>query len=293
MGTDTISPKNGDRLHFAVVAKWLSVPIFLTSLSPSFPLFLVCLLSVSVQAQQKRRVSAPISFYDDAEISMPGVLNVSEYFSYTKVPAGRDLSFPSTYLALGLNRRVGVEGSFSYASSQFEESRINALGDSSVAVKLLVFPEGKRRPALALNPMLEVLGDASIADNPLAPGRVNYVLPLVFQKSFDYYRIYSMAGYLTRGIVFDSTVFELNCWSRVTPLVIVSGSRLTHELKLISDLGLNRSRVDVTSGVAVALKPGVALFVNTGRSLGRMDLNSTSYQVTFGLSFNVRLWGEK
>jgi hypothetical protein len=285
--------KNGDRLHFAVVAKWLSVPFFLTSLSSYFPLFVVCFLPVSVQAQEKRRVSSPISFYDDADISMRGVLNVSEYFSYTKVPAGRDLSFPSTYLALGFNDRVGVSGSFSYARSQFEESRINALGDSSVSVKFLLLREGKRRPAVAVKPMLEVLGNASIADNPLAPGRVNYIFPLVFQKSFDYYRIYSMAGYLTRGIIFDSTVFELNRWNRVTPLVIVSGSRLTHELKLISDLGLNRSRVDATGGVAVALKPGVAVFVNTGRSVGRVDLNSTRYQVTFGLSFNLRLWGEK
>ncbi len=254
---------------------------------------LACFFTFPANSQERRRVSAPISFYDDADIPMPGVLNVSEYFSYSKVAAGRDLSFPSTYVALGLNNRIGVSGSFSYARSQFEESRINALGDSALAVKFLLLREGSRRPAVSVRPMIEVLGDASIADNPLAPDRVNYVLPLVFQKSFEYFRVYSMAGYLTRGIVFDSTVFELNRWNRVMPLVIVSGSRLTNELRLISDLGLNRSRVDVTGGVAVALKPGVAVFVNTGRSLGRADLNSNRYQVTFGLSFNVRLWGTK
>jgi len=224
---------------------------------------------------------------------MRGVLNVSEYLSYTKVPAGRDFSFPSTYLALGISNRVGMVGSFSYARSQFEESRINALGDSSISAKVLVLTEGRRRPALAAKPTIEVLGDASITGNPLAPDRVNYIFPLAIQKSFEYYRIYSMAGYLTRGIIFDSTVFELNRWSRVTPLVILSGSRLVRELNLISDLGLNRSRVDVIGGVAVALKPGVAVFGNVGRTVGRTDPNSTCYQVTFGLSFNLRLWGEK
>lgn len=251
------------------------------------------LLACFSQAQEKRRVSSPIAFYDDADISMPGVLAVSEYFSYTKVPAGRDVSFPSTYFSLGFNKWLGVSGSTSYARSQFEESRINAVGDTYVGVKFLVLPESRRRPALALKPTLEVLGDASIADNPLAPGRVNYVFPLVVQKSFDYYRIYNMAGYLSRGIIFDSFVFELNRWNRVVPLVIVSGSRLTHELKLISDLGLNRSRSDAIGGIAVAVKPGWVVFANAGRSFGRIDLNSSRYQVTFGLSFNVRLWGEK
>jgi len=72
------------------------------------PFFVVILLAASAPAQEKRRISAPISFYDDADIPMRGVLNVSEYFSYTKVPAGRDLSFPSTYLALGISNRVGL-----------------------------------------------------------------------------------------------------------------------------------------------------------------------------------------
>jgi hypothetical protein len=247
-----------------------------------------------VQAQGKgRRISSPIAFYDDADISAPGMIHVSEYFSYTKVPAGRDMSFPSTYLSLGFNERLGVSASFSYARSQFEESRINALGDVYLRGKLLVLPEGDRRPALAVEPMVEVLGDASIADNPLAPDRLNYVLPLVLQKSFDYYRVYYMAGYLTRGIIFNSLAVELNTWSRVTPLVIVSASRLTHELGLISDFGLNRSRSDVVGGAAVMIRPGLAVFANAGRSIGRIDLNSSRYQVTVGFSFSARLWGEK
>lgn len=242
---------------------------------------------------EKRRVSAPIAFYDDADIGTPGTINVAEYFSYTKVPAGRDLSFPSTYVSLGLNRRLGVAAGFSYARSQFEESRINALGDALFRVKVLVVPEGKRRPAVAVEPMVEVLGRASIADNPLAPDRVNYVLPFVLQKSFESCRMYYMAGYLTRGIVFNSMTFELNRWSRVTPIGILSASRLTHEVGLISDLGLNRSRADAVGGAAITIKPGWAVFANAGRSFGRIDLNSSRYQVTVGLSFNIPVWSEK
>jgi hypothetical protein len=242
-------------------------------------------------AQQKRRVSSPIAFYNDADPAPAGVLNITEYFSYHKVPAGRDMAAPSTYFSLGLHRRVDVTGGLSYVKSQFEESRINAVGDSYVGAKVLLFGEGRRRPALALNPLVEILGDASIADNPLAPERVNFVYPIVLQKSFDDFRLYSEAGYLSRGIVFASAVYELNKFSRVTPVVILSHSRLTHELGLISELGLNRSRSDFTGGVGVALVPNWSVFVNAGRTFGRIDLNSTRYQVTAGLSFNLRLWG--
>ncbi len=132
---------------------------------------------------ERRRVSSPIAFYDDADISAPGMVNISEYFSYTKVPAGRDVSFPCTYFSLGINKRVSVSGGLGYARSLFEGTSVNGLGDTYVGVKVLIAPEGKRRPALALDPMIEILGEPSIADNPLAPDRVNYVLPLVLQKS--------------------------------------------------------------------------------------------------------------
>jgi hypothetical protein len=241
----------------------------------------------------RARISSPISFYDDADPSVHGMLNVSESYAYNKIPVGQDVTFTSTYASLGLNKRIDVSANVSYGRSVFEGTRIAALSDSYFGSKLLLMPETKRRPALALEPMIEVLGDASIAGSPLAPKRVNYVLPFITQKSFDHYRIYYMAGYLTRGIIYNSLAFELNRWSRITPLVIMSGSRLTRELGLVSALGLNRSRSDVIGSVAVTLRPGWSLFVSSGRSVGRVDLNSSRYQITGGVSFNVRLWGKK
>ena len=254
------------------------------------------LLACGLPGQQppavRRRVNAPTAFYDDAEIVAPGWINTGLYYSYTKVPAGRDLSFPSVYVAVGLNKRIGISGSTSYARSQFEDIQINARGDSFLAAKFLLLPEGERRPAVAVEPMIEMLGDASIGDSPLSPKRVNYIFPLILQKSFDSFRTYYTAGYLTRGIIFNSIVFEVNKWSRVTPIVIVAGSRLTNELAFISELGLNRSRSDLIAGAIVAIRPGLSVFANTGRSFGRIDLNSARYRATLGLSFNARLWGD-
>ncbi len=256
-------------------------------------LLIAACLGLYAQTAERRKVNSPIAFYDDADVSEPGAANVSSYYSYVKVPAGRDISVPCTYVSLGLSRRVSFSGGLGYARSTFEDDSVNGIGDTYFGLKFLVAPERKRKPALAVKPMLEVLGRASIADNPLAPDRVNYILPFILQKSSDCCRAYYTAGYVSRGILFNSLALEWNGSSRVTPIVIFSASRLTRELALISSLGLNRSRSDLVAGAAIAVRPGMSVFANTGRSLGRIDLNSTRYQFTFGFSFNVRFWGEK
>ena len=37
----------------------------------------------------RRRVSSPVAFYNDADPSTAGMVNISEYFAYQKVPADR------------------------------------------------------------------------------------------------------------------------------------------------------------------------------------------------------------
>ncbi|HZS51751.1 MAG TPA: hypothetical protein VFA54_12870 [Bryobacterales bacterium] len=240
-----------------------------------------------------RRVSAPISFYDDADPTDPGVLSASASFSYTRVDAGHDLDGPSAYLSLGLHKRIEVSADLGRAESLFEETRISGIADSYLAAKFLVFPEGRRRPALALKPMLEILGPASIHQDVLAPGRVNFVPSFILQKSFDDFRVYYMGGYVTRGILFHSLAGELNLWSRVTPTVILSAARVTREAALISDLGLNRSRADATVSLTIMLTPRWSVFAGGGRSFGRSDLNSSCYAFSGGAAFHFRLWGEK
>ena len=255
------------------------------------------LLASSVLAQQtpaeRHRVSAPIAFYDDADVSPPGTFQISEGICYTKVPAGQNLSFSSTYVELALNPKVEIMASVSDARSSYEGTLITGMGDSYFGSKFLVVAEGKRRPGVAVEPMVEVLGPSSLAFSALAPDRVNYVLPVTFQKSFDQARVYGMAGYVTRGIAFASLVFELNRWSRVTPMVVVSGSRVTRDVGLLSELGLNRSQMDALAGASVEVHRGWSVFAMAGRSLGRKDANSTSYQLTGGLNVTFRLWGVK
>jgi hypothetical protein len=139
---------------------------------------------------------------------------------------------------------------------------------------------------------MDMAEDISTTGSPLAPDRVNYVLPVILQASSDSFRLYNTSGYATRGIVFDSAVLEWNRWSRITPIAVLSASRMTRELALISELGLNRSRIDLTAGAAIAIRPHCSVFINTGRTLGRIDENATRYQVSGGISFDLHLWGK-
>jgi len=239
------------------------------------------------------RISAPISFYDDADPTERGMLSTSTSFSYVRVNAGRDIDGPSAYLSLGIHRRFDVSVDLARVNSTFEQTHTNSIGDSYIATKVLLLPEGRRRPALAVKPMLEVLGPASIRNDVLAPGRVNFVPSFIAQKSSDNYRFYYMGGYITRGILFQSLAGELNRWSRVTPTVILSTARVTRELKLISDLGLNRSRADASGGVTIMITKAWSLFVMGGRSFGREDLNTSRYNFSGGVAFNARIWGEQ
>ena len=257
-------------------------------------LVLVAVPAASGQSQLERhRVSSPIALYDDADPAPRGTLSVGSYFAYGKFVAGQDTSAPSLYLNLGVHRRFDVSGDVAFVRSEFERSRVNGIGDSYFGAKILILSEGRRRPALAVKPMIEILGRPSIADNVLAPSRVNFVPSLLAQKSFDNYRVYYMGGYITRGILFQSLGWEWNRWSRITPVAILSTSRLTQELRLVGDLGLNRSRSDVAGGATIAITRTWSVYGMAGRSFGREDLNSAHYQLTGGVNFNLRLWGEK
>ncbi len=255
---------------------------------------LPALVALPLSGQEpRRRISSPIAFYDDADITKPGMLSLSAYFAYDRVPAGHDVAVPSVSFNLGLHKRVDVSGSTAMVRSDFEQTRITAVADSDAGVRILILEEKPKRPAVAIRPSIEILGEASLVNNALAPKRVNYFFPVHVQKSFQQFRVYYTAGYVTRGIVFHALAGELDHWEHVVPTVVVSSSRLTRDLGLVSELGLNRSRSDILGGVAININPKWTLFANAGRSFGRMDPNTARYQVNAGVSRNLRLWGQE
>jgi hypothetical protein len=184
-----------------------------------------------------------------------------------------------------------LSASTGYVRSVFEDIGVNGISDTYVGLKFVLLPEANHRPALAVKPSLEILGEPSVHDNPLAPARANVLIPVMIQKSFENWRIYYTTGYLTRGIYFNSLAWEWNGWSRVTPTVLLSHGRITKDQDFIAALLLNRSRSDILVGAGFFLAPNWGAYANVSRSIGRSDPNSLRYQISAGVSYTFRLWG--
>lgn len=253
----------------------------------------LCLPMLAWPQTANHRISSPISFFEDADINAPGHMSLGLSAGYGRVYSGHDRSLPSVDFTLGIHRRVEVSASSGYAYSQFENVSVSGISDTYAGVKFLAWRQAGARPAVAFKPMVEILGTPSVAHNLLAPRRVNFVLPLILQRTFENGRVYYTGGYLTRGLQFHSVGLEADRWSRVTPSIVISHARLTRELGLVSELGLNRSRSDVLGILSVTLNRRWSLSGMGGRTFGRTDANSNRFQAGAGVAFNFDLWGKK
>lgn len=243
------------------------------------------------QTLEGRRISAPGALLDDYEVVTPGTLTVTLGAFYGRVQAGHDRALPAADLRLGLTRRLDVGLSGSLAKTRFEEFGTTAPGDSYVSATVMALPEGRRRPGIAFQPVLEVLGRPSLANNALAPRKVNAVFGAMVGKSFDHFRIYSHTGYFTRGIVFSGAALELYLFPRVTPSAYFTFGALTANRDVAASLLNNSSRPEIGGTLGFRLAENWSAYVSGGRSIGRRDVNSSEYHIGGGLSYTIKLWG--
>ncbi len=246
---------------------------------------------LGAQASQTRRLTVPGALLDDYEVSTPGAFTMTWSAYYSRLPAGDDRTVPGVDLELGLTPWLDLSASASLARSRFEQFRITSTGDSYISAKLRVLKEGRRRPGVAFQPVLEVLGRTSLANNLLTPDKVNGVLGGIVGKSFDYFRVYNHSGYFTRGIFFSSAAVELTTFSRITPVAFLTFGALTSQRDVAASVQANASRPDVGGTLGFRLSKNWSGYVTGGHSIGRRDLNSSDYHLGGGLSYTIRLWG--
>lgn len=240
-----------------------------------------------------RRISSPGAMLDDYETAEPGTVSFTVGGGYWKVSAGRDISLPATTIQFGLTRWLEVQASSSLARTQFEEFRTTAMGDAYISAKVALLHEGKHRPGIAFEPMLEVLGRPSLADNALAPKKYNAAFGGIIGKNIaDTVRLYNHSGFFTRGIAFSSTALEITRFSRVTPVVYMTLGALTANRQTAADLQLNASRPDVGGSLGIRISKNWSSYVSVARSLGRRDLNSVDIAVSGGVTYTWRPFAE-
>lgn len=248
---------------------------------------------IAQREESRRRVFAPGALLDDYEVVEPRSVTFTFGAGYVKVPSGWDVWMPSSDLSIGLTRWMDVSLYSSVSKTSFDFFRTTAVGDSYINAKFTVLKEGPGRPGIAFQPVLEVLGRPSLANNRLAPNKVNAVFGGMIGKNlWDTFRVYNHTGYFTRGIVFTSAAMEITRFSRVTPVVFATFGALTANREAVAELELNASRPDLGGTLGFRLAKDWSGWVSVSRSLGRRDFNSVSISVGGGISYTWRPWSE-
>ena len=264
----------------------------------SIRLFLYCFLilnPLTLFAQQQPpplpgRVATLAFFLDSVDTIEPGVVWISNIFTYRKSPSGKELDVPALAVSYGLNRRLQVDFSIPYFRAEYgPDFQLNGMGDSFLSAKIRAIDSDSHPLGVAFEPVLEILGNASLAAGDQGPKKYNLALPIILQKNFSHLNFYGEAGYITRGAVFAGVAGDGALYQKLGLSVNILYSRATRFGELSQQYGLVRSRVDGIIGLYYVLAPRFSVFASGGRTLTAMDPISTSYIFNVGLNVNFNL----
>ena len=236
------------------------------------------------------RVATLAFFLDSTDTLEPGTVWFTNVFTYRKAPGGKEIDIPAVGVSFGLARRVQIDFSIPYFRTQYgSDFRMNGIGDKFLSVKIRVHDADSGGLGLAFEPVLEILGKGSLAAGELGPKKYNVALPVIIQKNFSRFNLYSEAGYITRGAVFAGVGSDAPIYRRLGGGINVLYSRATRFNDLSREFGLLRSPVDGNLGLYYIFHARFSVFASAGKTLSRMDAIATSCILNLGLNFNFNV----
>jgi hypothetical protein len=230
---------------------------------------------------------------DDATISPTGRGWAGLSLGYWKAPFGHQWDFPSFDAGVGVSHRMQVSFTAPFSHVSYTDGPSSrGVGDAYFAVKFgLLDPEAKGHSfGVALAPVIEVLGSGSVAEGQT---RVNWALPVAFEKRFEKWRAYGSAGYFSRGAVFLGAAAEVPLSDKVTGTVNLSHSRSLEDDPLSDAQDLARSRWDLGVGAVYFLRDDLTVYGSLGRTVSQMDANASSLAVGAGVSLGFQHWTKR
>jgi len=189
-----------------------------------------------------------------------------------------------------LARRLQVDFSIPYFRAEYgSDFRLNGIGDQFLSAKIRLHDADSGKFGLAFEPTLEILGKGSLAAGEMGPKKYNVALPLIAQKNFSRFNLYTEAGYITRGAVFAGLGGDGQIYKRLGGGVNILYSQATRFNQLSQEFGLLRSRVDGNLGLYYTFHPKLGVFLSAGKTLSSMDAIATSYILNLGINFNFNV----
>ncbi len=224
------------------------------------------------------------AWLDDATLLEPGSSWVSLSWDDWRSPTGSAQFLPSTAFSIGMTTRVQVQASLPYQYSGASAVYPTAIGfgDAYVGAKVLL-----TKPAapvsIAVTPTAEILTAQAAADGT---SRVNWVLPVSAEMPVGPVRAFAAAGYFTRGAVFVGGGVTAPLGERVMVLASLSDSHPTGN-ELMPDGTPAGSQVDIGGGVYCTLSERLTVFGSVGRTISKLEADSTKSLVSLGVAVNL------
>ncbi len=221
------------------------------------------------------------AWLDDPSILEPGASMIALSANYWQSPAGSETDLPVADVAVGVGPRLQLQGSVPFAVQSPGGVSDRSLGDMYFGAKVGLLGKPGGNNALAATPLVEVL---SAFNTTAGDRRIHWLLPISAQVGTDSVRVSGSAGYYSRGSVFGGGALEGDISPAVTLAASLSAIHSTQAASLVEALGFNRNQVDASGGCYVTVSPRVAVFGSVGRTLSRMDPDSTRLLLNAGVA---------
>lgn len=230
------------------------------------------------------------AWLDDAETLAPGEAMVGLSFGRSESLDGGETDAPVFGAAIGVSSRVQLSGSLPHYWASYDDGyEASGRGNTYLACKVKVVDPSRHRVGLAVGPVLEILGDASLSDTTLGLSRVNWALPVSAQVGKGRLRGFATAGYFSRGAVFLAGALERAVSTRVSVTGALSYMHATGPSEASDLAGLARSRLDLTGSVFVRLSPSLSVAGAAGRTISSLDQNGATLLASASISYGFKL----
>jgi hypothetical protein len=195
-----------------------------------------------------------------------------------------DTDLPAVAFGLGATDQLQLGASLSMARATYTTGTPTfGLDEALLESKYQIFDPDDHEVGIAVSPALEILGKAVSRDPALRVSRVNYVLPVTFEVSFDHGAVYGTLSYFSRGVASVGLEAERTVSSRVTLAALVTYAYATRLYFQNATGPTIRSRTDAAGEIYVALTDAITLFGNVGRTVSALNLNAAVLNATVGL----------
>jgi hypothetical protein len=203
---------------------------------------------------------------------------------------GGETDGPVLDVAVGATSWLQLSATLPYYRASYNDGyAAHGLGDSYFIAKMQLLDPSENAVGLSVQPLVEVLSDASISDTTLGLKRVNWGLPVSVQVGSDdtRTRAYATAGYFSRHTVFAGGAVEKDLFAALTVGASVNYSYATKSAAASDLAGLSRSRTDAGFLVYVSVTPKVTLFGEIGRTVSKLDQNGARLIASVGIRIEM------